>query len=189
MRDAENINSFNMTFKPYSHYHKAIVEENIKLAENPKVIFLGQQVASEDHYSTLKDISMNRRIEMPVAEELQLSLSLGLSLEGFLPVSIYQRCDFLPRAMDAIVNHLNCFETLSRGLYKPKIIIVTTIGVSSPLNVGIQHNKDLTKLMKCACNFPVFLLENVDDVHNNFNYATKTNESVMLIAKQSLFYE
>jgi pyruvate/2-oxoglutarate/acetoin dehydrogenase E1 component len=175
-----------MTFRPYSNYHKAIVKENLELAKNPKVIFLGQQVSSEDHYGTLKDIPMDRRIEMPVAEELQLSLSLGLSVEGFLPVSIYQRCDFLPRAMDAIVNHLNCFNKLSRGLYNPKIIFRTTVGLKK---AGIQHSQDLTELLKVACNFPVFKVNDVQEVHWIYDFARKTDTSVMIIERQELFYD
>jgi pyruvate/2-oxoglutarate/acetoin dehydrogenase E1 component len=175
-----------MTFKPYSKYHKAICQENLKLAEDPRVIFLGQQTASESHYSTLEGISLDRRLEMPIAEEMQMSISLGLSLQGFLPVSIYQRIDFLPRAADAIVNHLNSFEELSRGLYKPRVIIRTTLGIKS---AGIQHSQDLTELMEVMCKFPVRLVTTPEEVHVAYDFARKTDKSILIIENQSLYYE
>jgi pyruvate dehydrogenase E1 component beta subunit len=160
-----------------------------EFAKNEKVIFLGQQVASENFYDTLTNVPFNRRREMPVAEDLQMGLSIGLALEGYLPISIYQRMDFLPRAMDQIVNHLNLIKNLSLGLYKPKVIIRTTIGTKKPLDVGLQHSGDLTELMKVACKFPVMQVNTVEEVNYAYEYAMKTDKSVMIIEKQELYNE
>ena len=56
------------------------------VAEDTKVLFLGQQVASENFYGTLEEIPLERRLEMPVAEELQMGMSIGMSLLGYLPI-------------------------------------------------------------------------------------------------------
>ena len=136
---------------------------------------------------TLNDISIDKRIEMPVAEELQMGMSIGLALNGFLPICIFQRMDFIPRAMDQIVNHLNIFEELSKGLHKPKVIIRTTIGTKYPFDVGLQHSKDLSELIKVACNFPVFKCENVTDIDNAYDFARLTDKSVLIIEKQELY--
>jgi pyruvate/2-oxoglutarate/acetoin dehydrogenase E1 component len=167
-----------------SKYKEAIMEQMRLFAEDSKVIFLGQQVASEDFYGTLSGISLDKRIEMPVAEDMQMGMSIGLSLQGFLPISIYQRMDFLPRAMDQIVNHLNLLEEASRGMYKPKVIIRTTIGTKKPLDVGIQHSQDLSELMKVACKFPVFKCETADDINNAYDFARLSDKSVLVIEKQ-----
>lgn len=168
-------------------YKQAICEQMRKFSEDPKVVFLGQQVASETFYDTLAGIPMERRIEMPVAEDFQMGLSIGLSLQGFLPISIYQRMDFLPRAMDQIVNHLNLLEEASRGMYKPRVIIRTTIGTKVPFDVGIQHSQDLSELMKVACKFKVFKCETADDINNAYDFARLTDKSVLIIEKQELF--
>jgi len=158
-----------------------------KLAENPKVIFLGQQVAVQDFYGTLKDIPLNRRVEMPVAEELQLGLSIGLSLQGFIPVSIFQRCDFLPRAFDQLVNHLNLIETLSQGIFKPRVIIRTTIGSKTPLDTGLQHSKDLTEVLDKAVDFPVLKVTTPKQVKDAYWYLFEADESVIVIEVQDLY--
>ena len=38
----------------YTEYHTAIKEEMEKFAKDSRIIFLGQQVASENFYNTLK---------------------------------------------------------------------------------------------------------------------------------------
>jgi pyruvate/2-oxoglutarate/acetoin dehydrogenase E1 component len=168
-------------------YHIEIKSQMEQFATDPKVLFLGQQVLSEDFYDLLTNIPIHCRREMPVAEDMQLGLSIGLALEGYLPISIYQRMDFLPRAMDQLVNHLNLIAQLSRNIFTPKVIIFTTIGTKKPLDVGLQHSGDLTELMKKACNFPVFLLTNKDEATGAFNFARYSGGSTMIIAKQELF--
>jgi pyruvate/2-oxoglutarate/acetoin dehydrogenase E1 component len=172
-----------------SKYHQAIVEQMLKFAEDSKVIFLGQQVLSEDFYDTLTDIPVHCRREMPVAEEMQMGISIGMALEGYLPISIFQRMDFLPRAMDQIVNHLNLIPELSRGLFIPKVIIRTTIGTKKPLDVGLQHSGDLTELMKVACNFPVFSVKTANEVNEAYNFARDSKNSTLIIEHQELYNE
>lgn len=175
--------------REYSLYHKAICEEMENLSRINNVIFLGQQVASEDMYDTLCKISMDLRKEIGVAEEMQLGMSIGMALEEFLPISIYQRIDFLPRAFDQLVNHLNLIDKLSRGLYSPKVIIRTTIGTKKPLDVGLQHSGDLSKLLNVAVDFPVLVLETVEDIKKGYELARNIKSSIILIEKQELYYE
>ena len=170
-------------------YHKTICEEMIKLSENPKVIFLGQQVVSEDFYNTLTDVPMHCRREMPVAEDMQLGISIGLALEGYIPVSIYQRMDFIPRAFDQLVNHLNLIDKLSRGLYSPKVIIRTTIGSSKPLDVGLQHKKDLTEILKVAVDFPILKVTIPEEVKLAYDLARISDKSICIIEVQDLYFE
>ena len=170
-----------------TEYHKAICYQMQRLAQDKRVIFLGQQVASEDFYATLKEIPLSKRIEMPVAEELQMGLSIGLALEGFLPVSVFQRMDFLPRACDQIVNHLNLIEDMSRGIFRPKVIIRTTIGSKHPLDVGPQHCQDLTKMFEAVLKFPVLKVLTPKEVHQAYELAYNGNTCVMIIEVQDLY--
>ena len=65
------------------------------LAKNKNTIFLGQAVSvpGTAMFNTLKDI--NKKNELPVAEEMQMGMSLGMALEGYIPVTIYPRWNFL----------------------------------------------------------------------------------------------
>ena len=158
-----------------------------KLASNPKVIFLGQQVGAENFYGTLTGVPAEKRLEMPVAEELQMGMSIGMSLEGYIPVSIYQRMDFLPRAMDQLVNHLDLIKKVSEGKFNPKVIIRTTIGVSGPLDIGLQHKKDLVDGMRAMVHFPVIRVKTVEEIQSAYKLATECEGPIMIVEEQDLY--
>lgn len=113
------------------------------LAADKRTIFIGQGVRykSTRQFDSLDGIMMERRIEMPVAEDFQMGFSTGLSLEGFIPVTIYPRWDFLLLAANQLVNHL---DKIAQFGWKPKVIIRVAVGATEPLNPGPQHSQDHT---------------------------------------------
>ncbi len=170
-----------------SLYHAELCKQMNLLAKDPKVIFLGQQVGVEDFYGTLKDIPPEIRIEMPVAEELQMGMSIGLALQGYKPVSIYQRMDFLPRACDQIVNHLDLLEHLSKGRFIPGVIIRVTVGATKPLDVGKQHNKNLIAAFKKMVNFTVVEVKTPGQVDAYYDIARQSIRPIMIVEHQDLY--
>lgn len=107
-------------------------------------LFIGQGVAFDgvSMYHDLDGVPESQRLEFPVAEELQLGFGTGLAMLGYLPVLVYPRCDFLLRAMDQLVNHLDKLESMSRGQWCPRVIIRTRVGSRTPLDPGPQHSQD-----------------------------------------------
>ena len=116
------------------------------LAENEKTLFIGQAVAvaGTSLAPTLDGINLGKRIEFPVAEELQIGTCIGLALQGFLPICVYPRWNFMLRAADGIVNHLDRLPLYSDGGYCPKVIIRTAAPSTFPLNPGPQHDDNFT---------------------------------------------
>jgi pyruvate/2-oxoglutarate/acetoin dehydrogenase E1 component len=122
-------------------YREALTEAMRLCADQPNAVFLGQAVRFDGTgmYGTLSSVPMGMRIEMPVAEELQMGISTGLALAGALPISIFPRINFLFRAMDQLVNHLDKLHQMSSEGWSPKLLIRTAIGTRYPLNPGAQH--------------------------------------------------
>lgn len=116
------------------------------LVTEPNVLFLGQAVGCDGTgmTNTLKDIDISKRIELPVTEEMQLGMCTGMALNGFIPVSIFPRWNFLLLAVNQLVNHLDKLEEMSKGGYKPGVIIRTGIGSERPLHPQSQHVGDFT---------------------------------------------
>ena len=79
------------------------------LAEHPKTLFLGQAVecAGTGMTNTLKDVSNEKKLELPVCEDLQMGMTNGIALAGKIPVSIFPRWNFLLFGTNQIVNHLD----------------------------------------------------------------------------------
>jgi pyruvate/2-oxoglutarate/acetoin dehydrogenase E1 component len=123
------------------------------LARDPRTIFLGQAVACPGTAmsNTLKNVSRDKLLELPVTEEMQMGMSNGLALGGHVPVSIYPRWNFLLLAVNQIVNHLDKLPIVSNGGYKPKVIIRTGIGSERPLHPQHQHVGDFTDAFRLMC--------------------------------------
>jgi pyruvate/2-oxoglutarate/acetoin dehydrogenase E1 component len=123
------------------------------LAKDHRVLFLGQAVSCPGTAmsNTLKDVSPDQLIELPVDEEMQMGMANGLALAGYIPVSIFPRWNFLLLAANQIVNHLDKFEDMSNGACRPKVIIRTGIGSERPLHPQYQHVGDFTEAFRILC--------------------------------------
>ena len=131
-------------------YKDELIRSMHFLAEDPKTIFIGQSVAYSGNaiFNTLEKININRKIETPVFEDVQMGMSLGLALEGYVPVTCFPRFDFLISASNQLVNHIDKINFMSKGKMKPRIIVRTSIGPKEPLDGGPQHTADYTSVFK-----------------------------------------
>jgi len=121
------------------------------LATYPDTIFLGQAVAcaGTGMSNTLKDVDDEKKLELPVCEDLQMGMTNGLALTGKIPVSIFPRWNFLLLGTNQIVNHLDKIPAISD--YKTKAIIRTSIGSIRPLHPQDQHTGDYTDAFNSMC--------------------------------------
>ena len=92
------------------------------LSKNKKTIFLGQavEVPGTAMFNTLKNIPSKKLLELPVAEAMQMGITLGLAMDGNIPISIYPRMNFLMYAINQLVNHLDKFNIMMNGNMKIK---------------------------------------------------------------------
>ena len=99
------------------------------LGAHKDTIFLGQAVSvpGTAMSNTLVDISHDKKVELPVAEEMQMGMAVGLAIDGYVPVTIYPRWNFLLLSMNQLVNHLDRMQHISNNGYKPRVIIRTSI--------------------------------------------------------------
>lgn len=139
------------------------------LAKDPRVIFMGQAVeyAGTAMSNTLKDVPKDKLLEMPVFEDTQMGMTLGLALAGYIPVSIYPRWNFLICATNQLVNHVDKVTLMSD--YKPRIIIRTGIGSERPLHPQHQHVGDYTDAYRLLCpNTDIIKLEEPRHVYDAY---------------------
>lgn len=167
-----------------SAYKDELVKAMNMLGERSDTVFLGQSILYPGHImtSTLAGIPKEKMLEFPVAEELQLSASIGLALEGWLPVSLFPRMDFLMRCMDSLVNHLDKMEAISQAAFKPKVLIRTMIGSIHPLHPGPQHCQDYTVALRLMLtNINVVCLEQAKEIVPAYRRALKGERSTILV--------
>ncbi len=173
-------------------YKKEIVKAMELLSRDNRVLFIGQSVRYSGHmmFNTLEDakVPMIKRIEVPVTEEMQLGMSIGLSLEGFIPVSIYPRMDFLIIAANQLVNHLDKIEKMSCGRFQPKVIVRTAVGAIVPMNPGLQHCQDHTEALRLLCpNINIVKLTSAEMIFDSYKRALESPISSILIEMNDLY--
>lgn len=123
------------------------------LNSHNNTIFIGQAIEYKGTALThqVKEFDASKKLELPVAEEFQAGFALGLALDGYIPVSMYPRMNFIILAMNQIVNHLDKWEAMSCGQSKPKIIMKAVVGSDYPLDPGHQHKQNFTQAFKSSC--------------------------------------
>ncbi|MCF7707631.1 MAG: hypothetical protein K9N52_01875 [Verrucomicrobia bacterium] len=149
------------------------------LAQDTRTVFLGQAVACAGTAmsNTLRDVDPDRRIELPVNEEMQMGMTNGMALSGLIPVSVFPRWNFLLLAMNQLVNHLDKIPVISRGRCAARAIIRTGIGSERPLNPQCQHVGDFTEVVDAMCrNIEVIRLEEPEDVFPGYKKALERDD-------------
>lgn len=137
------------------------------LGNQNNTVFIGQAVAAPGTAmsNTLVDVQKEKLIELPVAEEMQMGMSLGMALEGHIPVSIFPRWNFLLCGMNQLINHIDKVEEMAPGGLNGNIIIRTGIGSVEPLHPQAQHVGDFTAAVQLmASNLDIIRLEEPEDI-------------------------
>jgi len=165
-------------------YKSEIIKSMTWLGQKPDTIFLGQAIGYPGHAmsGTVEGVPTKKLYELPVIEELQMGISTGLALSGFVPITCYPRFDFLILAMNQLVNHLDKMQTMSKGEKRPKVIIRTSIGSKTPLDAGPQHTQNHTEAFKrMLTEVEVVLLEEPEQIFPAFEKAYSKKGSTLLI--------
>lgn len=149
------------------------------LAQDKRTFFIGQAVACPGTAmtTTLKNVAREKLLELPVAEEMQMGMSIGLALSGHVPVSIFPRWNFLLVGTNQLVNHLDKLSIMSNGGYQPKVIIRTGIGSVRPMHPQFQHIGDYTEAFRLMCpNVEIIRLEEPEDIFPAYKKALERED-------------
>ena len=153
-----------------------------ELALDPRVLFLGQGVLDAGTFmsTTLQGVPEDKRIELPVMEEAQLGMSIGLALSGYVPVSVFPRWNFLILAANQLVNHLDKMGG--------RVIVRVGVGSSKPLDPGEQHKGDYTEAFRQMMpNTYITKLEKASDIITEYRAALHRDGPSILVEVADLY--
>ena len=165
-------------------YKEELIKSMKWLGEKENTLFLGQATLFSGHSisGTLIEVPKEKLIELPVMEEVQMGMCTGLSLEGYVPISIYPRFNFMMLAINQLVNHMDKMKEMSRGMLVPKVIIRVAVGASKPLDGGSQHTQDFTESIKHMLTDTVLVeLTEPEQVSSTFEDAYNRNGSTVVV--------
>ena len=170
------------------------LKKSMKLiSENPRTIFLGQSVSysGSSIYASLDHIKKNK-IELPVFEDTQMGMSIGLAMAGYLPITCYPRMDFLILASNQMINSLDKISEMSKEDFNPKIIIRTCVGAKKPLNAGPQHTGNYYNYFKKVLkNINVVNLNSSNIIFKEYKKAIhpKNKKSTLFVEYQQKYHD
>ena len=155
-------------------YKDSLTNMMTKLGEMDNTVFLGQQILFPGNpmSGTLINVPKEKMIELPVMEDSQMGMSLGMAMAGKFVITFYPRWDFLICAANQLVNHVDKIELMSNGQWKPNIIISVAKGSEIPLNPGPQHRGNyFNEFQSITQTIKFFDCLTVDDIENAYNHA------------------
>lgn len=171
-------------------YKEAIVQSMKMIARQRNSIFIGQSVVYPGNliYKTLEQINDNKKIELPVFEDVQTGISIGLAMNGLLPITTYPRFDFFLLGFNQLINHLDKMHIISKGEFNPKVIIRVLVGAKKPLDAGEQHTQNYVKPLKLMCKrVKIYDLKSPEKVLESYRTAIKSNYSSIMVEYSEKF--
>lgn len=166
-------------------YIDALTEAMTWFGQQPGAVVLGQGVAVSTGTTmtpTFANVSRETLLEMPVAEELQTGMAVGMALAGMLPLSVIPRWNFMLRAADQLVNHLDRLPLYSDGGYRPRVLIRTAVPSADPFNPGPQHDDDFTAAFRAMLRtVDVVCLHEATEIVPAYKRAVDSDRSTILV--------
>lgn len=168
-------------------YQSKIKEAMTWLSQKKESVFLGEGLTNAGRiYSTLDLVPTRKCLEMPICENLIMGSAIGLALEGYRPIVVFQRMDFMLIAADAIINHLCLMPQMSGGQFTLPVLIRAIVGSrAKSFNVGRQHRHDFSKLFSPY--IEVFNLHKNLDARVYYKAAYERKEPTMIIEWRDLY--
>jgi deoxyxylulose-5-phosphate synthase len=172
-----------MSTPQYSPYKDALTNAMTELSKLDDTIFIGQQIiyAGNPMSTTLGEVPKEKMIEVPVMEETQMGMSLGLAMSGKRVITFYPRWDFIISAANQMINHLDKFEIMTGKKLK---------GSDKPLDPGHQHKGNYIEEFKSLCkNIEFHDLKTPIDIELAYTYAMKEGGIHCLVEYPELYYQ
>ena len=179
-----------MTSPQLSPYKDELTKSMTWLAEQNNVIFIGQQIvyAGNPMSTTLTNVPKDLMIEVPVIEETQMGMSLGLAMAGKTVVTFYPRWDFIILAVNQLVNHIDKYKLMTGK--QANIIIRLGKGSDKPLDPGHQHKGNYLEQFKAMCpNITFWDLKNKDDIFESYLSAYKHQGVHVMVEYPEMYYQ
>lgn len=180
-----------MSTPEYTPYKDALTNSMTFLGQQDNTVFIGQQVIWQGNpmSTTLSGVPKEKMIELPVMEESQMGMSLGMAMAGNFVVTFYPRWDFLICATNQLVNHVDKLKLMSGDKWDVNMIIRLGKGSDKPLDPGHQHKGDYINEFANMCpNIQVVNLSKWENIEKRYEKCYKDGGIHVLVEYPELYY-
>jgi pyruvate/2-oxoglutarate/acetoin dehydrogenase E1 component len=139
--------------------------------------------------TTLNGVSKSKMIEVPVMEETQMGMSLGMAMAGKFVITFYPRWDFIICATNQLVNHVDKLKLMSGGNWDANMIIRLGKGSDKPLDPGHQHKGNYLDQFKELCpNIKFIELTDPTQIESSYVEAYENGGIHVIVEYPELYY-
>lgn len=171
-------------------YKEVLIDKMTELGLRNDTIFIGQQIVwpGNPMSTTLVNVSKDKMIEVPVMEDSQMGMSLGMAMTGNFVITFYPRWDFLICASNQLINHVDKIKLMSNDEFLPNMIIRVGKGSDVPLDPGHQHKGNYFNEYSSICkNIQFHDLKTSYDVDLAYTYSIKEGGINVLVEYPQLY--
>lgn len=180
-----------MSQPEYTPYKDALTNSMSYLGQQNDTVFIGQQVLWQGNpmSTTLGNVPKEKMIELPVMEESQMGMSLGMAMTGKFVITFYPRWDFLICATNQLVNHVDKLKLMSGGEWDVNMIIRLGKGSDKPLDPGHQHKGDyINEFAEMCPNIQVVKFTKWENIEKRYKKCYEEGGIHILVEYPELYY-
>lgn len=166
---------------------KALADE---LRADEDVIFFGEDVAAAGGVfkvtpGLLEEFGPNRVRDTPISEQAIIGAALGAAITGLRPVAELMFADFVPVAMDQIVNQIAKYRYMSGGQFVVPLTIRAAQGGGN--GFGTQHSQCAEAWLMSAPGLKVVVPGTPTDMYGLLRGAIRENNPVFVLEHKGLY--
>lgn len=132
-----------------------------------------------------QEFGPERIIDTPISEAAIMGTAVGAALAGFRPVAEIMFCDWLPIAMNQLVNYAGMLTYALGGQVRIPLVLRTTVGVHG----GAMHSKFLEAWVAHVPGLKVVMPSTASDMKGLIKSAIRDDNPVVLFENRHLYKE
>ncbi|MCL4876254.1 MAG: alpha-ketoacid dehydrogenase subunit beta [Anaerolineae bacterium] len=161
-----------------------------ELRSDPKVIFFGEDVAVAGGVFKVtpglyEEFGGERVRDTPISEEAFVGMALGAAITGLRPIVELMFADFIPVAMDQIVNQIAKYRYMSGGQFVVPLTIRSAQG--GGVGFGTQHSQTAENWLMNTPGLKVVVPGNPADAYGLLRGAIRENNPVVVLEHKGLY--
>jgi len=161
-----------------------------EMLQDPNVFVIGEDVgryggAYAVTQGLLNEFGPKRIIDAPMSEAMIVGAALGAAVAGGRPVAEIMYADFLPLAMDQIVNQAAKVHCMFGGQLAAPMVIRTQQGIGR--GAGPQHSQSLEAWFAHVPGLKVVIPSTPHDAKGLLKTAIRDNNPVVFIEHKGLY--
>ena len=166
---------------------KALADE---LRADADVIFFGEDVAEAGGVfkvtsGLFEEFGPNRVRDTPISEQAIIGAALGAAITGLRPVAELMFADFIPVAMDQIVNQIAKYRYMSGGQFIIPLTIRSAQGMAG--GFGTQHSQCAESWIMGIPGIKVVSPGTPTDAYGLLRGAIRENNPVIVLEHKGLY--